>query len=120
MKPLPALSCCPTCGRKLPASKPVRVVRQAIDTSSLSHAELYAHYKRTAPLEDVRFTLRYGVLSPSLRAGFEALLAVAETLNRTAFYRQYNELQALARVESNHRWREEHFTEVPAVFEKTA
>ena len=50
--------------------------RGLVDTSRLSDAELFRHYKRTAPVEDLRFFLRHARLSPDLRADGEALLAI--------------------------------------------
>jgi hypothetical protein len=59
-----------------------------------------AYYRRTAPVEDIRFTLRTR-LSKGLRAAFEALEAQARGgLGRAAVYRQYVLLQQ--------RWRHEH------------
>lgn len=65
-------NCCPTCGRayapKRPKADPVDV-----DTSQMTNAEIFAHYKRIAPVEDLRFFLRVGTLSPELRARAEAV-----------------------------------------------
>jgi hypothetical protein len=69
-----------------------------VDTSRLSDAELFRHYKRTAPVEDLRFFLRHARLSPDLRADGEALLAVGcrdtgGTLSRSDWYRRLTALQ---------------------------
>jgi hypothetical protein len=67
----------------------------SVDVSRLSYRDLMAHYRRTAPVEDIRFTLRTR-LSSGLRAAFEALGG----LKRSSVYAQYVILQA--------RWRAEH------------
>lgn len=43
-----------------------------VDTSTMTDAELYAHYKRTAPAEDLKFFLRGGK-SEALRARARAI-----------------------------------------------
>jgi hypothetical protein len=92
--------CCPTCGRAYP--KPKRAPQSAIvDTARMSEQELRAHYKRTAPVEDVRFGLRPGrVLPDDLRARWEELATNADTMNRAEVYRRLNALQCEWR-----RWR---------------
>lgn len=70
----------------------------------MSDADLYRHFRRTAPVEDLRFFLRHARLSPDLRASGEALLAVGyrETggaLSRPEWYRRLTALQD--------RWRRE-------------
>jgi hypothetical protein len=77
-----------------------------VDTSRLSDAELFRHYKRTAPVEDLRFFLRHARLSPDLRADGEALLAVGcrdtgGTLARSDWYRRLTALQDRWRRETN-------------------
>ena len=69
-----------------------------VDTSRLSDAELFRHYKRTAPVEDLRFFLRHARLSRDLRADGEALLALGcrdtgGTLSRSEWYRRLTALQ---------------------------
>ena len=105
----------------------------------MSDTQLYAYYKRIAPLEDCRFWLRNARMSDQLRAGFLALESSAQvlTIPRAEFYRQLTALQALWRRESNARERQAHldngevlidgfwtmpesFIEVPTVFEKSA
>ena len=44
---------CPCCGHTYTNRKPKAV--QPVDTSQLSDREVYAHYKRIAHIEDVRF-----------------------------------------------------------------
>jgi hypothetical protein len=63
----------------------------------MSDAELYRHYRRTAPVEDLRFFLRH-THSPDLQAAGEALLAegcrdTGGGLSRSAFYRRLAALQ---------------------------
>jgi hypothetical protein len=70
----------------------------------MSDADLYRHYRRTAPIEDLRFFLRYGRLSPDLRATGETLLAegcrdTGGTVSRSDWYRRLTALQD--------RWRRE-------------
>jgi hypothetical protein len=89
--------CCPTCGRTLP--KP-RIVAPA-DTAAMSDSQLFAHYKKTAPIEDVRFFLRTAILSPALRADLEQLAANAPAMTRADIYRRYVVLQDMWRRESN-------------------
>ena len=101
------VSTCPSCGR------PMRGPRHAatpttlpapVDTHRMSYADLYRHYHRTAPVEDLRFFLRHAQLSPVLRADGETLLAAGcrETggaLSRPEWYRRLTALQD--------RWRRE-------------
>ncbi len=127
---------CPHCHRPMPKPK---LVTSTPAKSDMTDAQLYAHYKQTAPLADLAFWLRTAELSPTLRAGFDALGVVATntTIPRPAFYRQLTALQDLWRQESNARERQEHLdagqilisgfwtdreevTEVPAVFADSA
>jgi hypothetical protein len=55
-----------------PRPMPARVPPVAVDTATMTDAQLYAHYKRTAPIEDLRFFLR-GPKSAALRARAEAI-----------------------------------------------
>ncbi len=55
-----------------PRPTPARIQAAPVDTSAMTHAELFAHYKRTAPAEDLRFFLR-GRLSDALHARAEAI-----------------------------------------------
>jgi hypothetical protein len=77
------VACLPraTAGRVRPAV--------VVDTSAMTDAELFAHYKRTAPAEDLRFFLR-ARMSDALRRRAEAItkptaadLAVLRTAWRT-------------------------------------
>jgi len=73
-------------------------VPASVDTSRLSAAELFRHFKRTAPVEDLRFFLRHARLSPDLRAEGDALLAIGcrntgGTLTRSNWYRRLTALQ---------------------------
>lgn len=96
---------CPTCGRRLP--QPKITVPTVTDTRTMSDTALFAYYKRTAPLEDVRFTLSYATLSANLRARFEALEArITSGLSRADAYRAYEALQADWRAEANQRARQ--------------
>jgi len=48
------------------------ITLRVVDTSTMTDAELYAHYKRTAPAEDLKFFLRGGK-SEALRARARAI-----------------------------------------------
>jgi len=98
---LASIQHCPCRGR--PTLQPRRTPRPAdtappVDTSRLSDAELFRHYERTAPVDDLRFFLSHARLSPGLRADGEALLAIGcrETggaLSRSEWYRRLTALQ---------------------------
>lgn len=69
-------------------------------TAGLSESEIFAYYKRTAPVEDVQFALR---LNPpeDVRAGFVALLALLESKKGKATpetRREYARLHSLWRL----------------------
>jgi len=68
---------CPTCGRALPKPK-VRTADPAVNLKDLTTAELYAYYKRTALIEDLRFLLRVR-MSPDLRARIKQTLSAKPT-----------------------------------------
>ncbi len=111
-----AVYTCPNCGhvhvQATRARKRVPVVD--VDTSSLTEAELFGHYKRTAPLEDVRFMLRVARMSDTLRISFEELeqaIVRGGLTNRAEIYRHYGRLQDVWRGESNRRERAERFIE---------
>jgi hypothetical protein len=65
---------CPCCGRALPKTKAPKVVNVA----ELSDRDVFAYYKRTAPVENVKFQLRLTSLSADVRSGYETLLAQLE------------------------------------------
>lgn len=67
-----AAPCCPTCGRNLPKPRAVQV--RPVNLEELTTAELYAHHKRQAPIEDLAFLQRYGerLMSPELWDRIEA------------------------------------------------
>jgi hypothetical protein len=70
----------------------------AVDPSQLSDAALYRSYRRTAPVEDLRFFLRHARLSAELRALGDALLAegcreTGGTVSRTEWHRRLIGLQ---------------------------
>ena len=66
----PTATCCPSCGRRLRTKQPLAV---ATDTTTLTTAQLYAFYKQTSAMEDLKFLLRVGPLSAELRARAEAI-----------------------------------------------
>lgn len=98
---------CPSCGRPIRRARntpPGAEFTELVDTSQLSDAELFRHFRRTAPVEDLRFFLRHARLSPALRADGDALLAAGcrdtgGMLTRSQWYRQLTSLQD--------RWRRE-------------
>ncbi len=64
---------CPTCGHRITAAKPRPAAPDVVvNTATMNDRDLFAYYKRTSPLEDVRGLLR-ATLSPNLRARTEAL-----------------------------------------------
>jgi hypothetical protein len=69
---MPAL-CCPTCGRRLPATKAPAV----LDPSQLSDTDVFAYYKRVAPIADCTFWATH-CGHPEIRQKFVALLARLE------------------------------------------
>jgi hypothetical protein len=70
----------------------------------MSYADLYRHYHRTAPVEDLRFFLRHAQLSPDLRTDGETLLAAGcrDTGGAVSRVEWYRRLTAL-----HDRWRRE-------------
>jgi len=80
--------CCQTCGRALPKRKE-RPEPPIVDISKLSDRDLYAYRKLTAPIEDVRFAVKYNLPMPAdLRARWEDLAAAAPALARPEIYRR--------------------------------
>jgi hypothetical protein len=104
---------CPTCGQRIrtrtpggarvPSTSSTSSVASTSSTASTTGtastgstaslaslantADLYAYYKRTAPVEDVRFALRAGVDLHGLTDRWQDLLARAEAgLRRSAVY----------------------------------
>ena len=63
--------CCETCGRTLPQPKPAS---DPTDLDAMTTAERFAYFKRTAPVEDLKFLIRHGNLSPDLLARATAAL----------------------------------------------
>ena len=103
MSPAAHVSACPSCGRPMRRPRPAESAA-VVDTHRISDADVYRHFKRTAPLEDLRFFLRHARLSPARRADGDALLAVGcrdtgGTLSRSDWYRRLTALQD--------RWRRE-------------
>jgi hypothetical protein len=100
------MSVCPTCHQTIRAVKPR--VTETIDPSTLSPDQLFAYYKRTAPIEDIRFWLNVAMMSDSLRNQMIALEYDATRIPRAEFYRRFVALQATWRQESNARERQAH------------
>jgi hypothetical protein len=65
--------CCPTCGRRLPTGKAPAV----LDPSQLSDVDVFAYYKRVAPIADCTFWATH-CSHPEIRQKFVALLARLE------------------------------------------
>ena len=95
-----AQQCCPTCGRAFAKPKAVQV---PVDLAAMTPDQLFAHYKKTAPIEDVRFALRAGVDLGPFRDDWQALLGLAPTLARGEVYRRLSILQGEARRARNAR-----------------
>lgn len=97
---------CPHCSHtwdaKPPKSKPL-IGDLKPDTAAMSDDELRAYYKRTAPLEDVKFFASLQHLSPAVKAGARALAVAVYTLKipRADVYRQLTALQ--------NQWRRENY-----------
>jgi len=93
------VSACPTCGQSIRRRRPtVAAIPAGVDPSQLSDAELYRHYRRIAPVEDLRFFLRHARLSADLRALGNALLTdgcrdTGGTVSRKEWYRRLTALQ---------------------------
>lgn len=70
---------CPCCNRRLPKQRPMTArAPEPVDLSALSSVDLYAHYRRTAPQEDLRFYARGQNTPPAWRERFEALADLLE------------------------------------------
>ena len=82
------------------------------DTTSMNTKELYAHYKQTAPFEDLAFFMCH-MNAPELQADCETLRATAFKANgrlsmpRAAFYKALTVLHERWRRASNERERQE-------------
>ena len=93
---------CPCCGHTYASTRKPKAV-QPVDTSKMSDREVYAHYKRIAHVEDVRFFARVYPTPAVL-----GLLAAAEAgLNRSETLRQLVRLQAEWRRATNPWYRTE-------------
>ena len=91
---------CACCGQTIKAIKPSDIAPR--DTSTMSDAEVFAYYKRIAPLEDVRFWIKNARMSAALRDRF---IALELTGNLAKIKRELPALQAEWRKESNVRER---------------
>lgn len=94
---------CPHCGKALPSKARAKTQARPIDTAAMTPDQLFAHYKATAPLEDVRFWIRTAKASPELRSAFVALESWIET-SKPARADVYRELRTL-----QDQWREERY-----------
>lgn len=92
IKPVTPRLRCPTCGRAFARTK--TPVPAPADPAQLTDVELYAYYKRTAAVEDLRFMLRHARLSDDLTRDAEQSLVTGPTHTSNARLRQ--------------RWRQEH------------
>lgn len=80
---------CAACGKWFKAvERKAKAVAPAVDTATMTEADLYAWYRKTAPVEDARFYLRVlnGTLAPALRGALDSLILQAPA--RAEFYRQ--------------------------------
>lgn len=113
---------CPCCGqtiRQTRSPKPAAAV-QTVDPASLTDAQLFTHYKATAPIEDLRFFIRHcrntdiqqaatALLAASFAPGTEKLYG-----NRSEFYRKLSILQGEWRRLRNLQERSEQQTVIAA------
>ena len=90
------MTCCPTCGRRMTTPR-AETTLGPVDTALMSDAELTAHYRRTAPIENVRFHLRLRTVPSDIRAGLEALLTDLERQRGKETGDQKREYQRLLR-----------------------
>ena len=87
---------CQCCGQTIKAIK-TAVSVEPIDTLTLSTADVYAYFKKTAPIEDAKFFLRdNSLLTPEQISEVEALIARPPA--RTEFYRRLRNVQDAWRV----------------------
>ena len=77
--------CCPACGRAMPTPKARKIACEPLTDerrATMSDAEIHAHYKATAHVEDVRFNIKHGIVDDmpaELASEWRALLADAES-----------------------------------------
>ena len=102
---------CPGCGRPLrqPRQKPGTAESAPVETAALSDADLFRYFHRTAPVEDLRFFLRYARLSPELQAHGDTMLTAGcrdagGTLTRLDWYRRLTALQDRWRRDTADTW----------------
>ena len=89
---------CPKCAHCFtpPKTHKAPALAAVTSTADLSTTQLYAFYKKTAPLEDVRAFLRTAVCAPELKAraeGLEAAIVGRTITERGAIYRELTALQ---------------------------
>jgi hypothetical protein len=87
---------CPHCAHQWTPAKPARPRAIVTSTEDLSVTQLYAVYRKSAPLEDVRFFKRTAICSPELQQYVEALETeiINGTLTQPAqIYRRLTVLQ---------------------------
>lgn len=95
---------CTCCGQTIRTAKQAKAAI-TVDTSRLSDAELHAHYKATAPVEDAKFFLMAcSTLTADMRAELESLISNPPA--RAAFYRRYRAVQDAWRMLTNERDRQ--------------
>lgn len=95
---------CTCCGQTIKAPKTAREVLP-LDTSAMTDTQLFAYYKRTAPVEDIRFWIGHATMSDALLSRFVALSDTGETAR---IKRELPALQAEWRREANARERQAH------------
>jgi len=84
---------CPHCGHTWSASSKPKSIAQPSDTATLTVEQLYAHYKKTAHIEDVRFFVG---ATADKAIGNQAIVLLAEAehgLNRAETLRRLTRLQ---------------------------
>lgn len=91
------MTCCPTCGRKY-----AKAVTTDLHPSEMGNLELFAYYKRIAPIEDLKFFLKHAEMTSELRSLAEALLSEGpHTMTRALWNRRMSALHAQWRAEHN-------------------
>lgn len=94
---------CPTCGHKVAKTR----TKPAADVTAMTDTDLFAHYKRTAPYEDLKFLVAHSTHYPDVTRDGLKLLGDAFTVDgrltmpRPEFNRRYVNLSAAWRGASN-------------------
>ena len=101
--------CCPHCHRPMPKPRKAPELVSVLDTSQMSDAEVFKHYKRTERIETLKFWIANTRSYPEVNAAFTAMFATVSSLpiKPADFDRQMRQLQAEWRRQSNVRERKD-------------